>query len=222
MQPLTCNLQFQRQRATGPLPSLEAIQRPHPVPTVQLAAMTPALLSSTAEEAGRARAKATVLKSLPGSPPVEPGAGPPASLLWLLVGSEPLLITQLLATGAWALGKNSPRLSCGQRGRAATHRPGLRHPWSGLRWVLRGGGAGFIHAGPSARCALRPLGLSFPTCQLETLAYFSAVPSGQAPGEVGTRQTRPPLCSGSSLCPLPDHRLHISQAQSSPPPGSPP
>lgn len=76
MQPLTGNLQFQRQRATGPLPSLEAIQRPHPVPTVQLAAMTPALLNSAAEEAGRAKAKPTLLKSLPGSSPVEPGAGP--------------------------------------------------------------------------------------------------------------------------------------------------
>lgn len=46
---------------------------------------------------------------------------------------------------------------------------------------------GFIHAGQSARCAVKPLGLSFPTCQLEMLTYFSAVPQRPGSGRAGNK-----------------------------------
>lgn len=129
--PLAYNLQFQRQRATGPLPCLEATQRPHPVPTVQLAAMTPALLNSTAGRGGReGQGKTHPLRV---SARVLPTAASAASLLPAPASRGLGAPSNYTAPGHWGLraGKNSPRLSCGLRGRAAAHRPGLQRDTRG-------------------------------------------------------------------------------------------
>ena len=60
--PLACNLHVQRQRAMGRLPSLETIQRPHPVPTV----LPPTPLNSQGRGGGKT---SPGLESLPESSP---------------------------------------------------------------------------------------------------------------------------------------------------------
>lgn len=175
-----------RNRATGPLPSLEAIQSPHPGPSLQLAAVTPPR-PCPAEQPGLRRQgggggggkTSPRLESLPECSPVEPGASCLAHhspQLQPLVGSEPLLITQPLkplGPAFWA--KISQDFSCGWRDLGCgpiTARPGLR---TDTRGVDPGGGLqGGRVARTQVRCETAPC-LSFPICKLEMFTYSTAL-----------------------------------------------